>query len=191
MGEVTVTTSGTGTAWGALYWQYFEDMDRVTPAATPLRLEKKLFREVNTPSGPVLEPLSAALATGDKLVARIVVTCDRDLEFVHMKDLRASTLEPGQQEVQPSRWATGRESGGSSGQLSGYRYQDGLGYYQSMTDQAAGFFFDRLPKGTYVFEYPLKVNAAGDCSNGITVIQCHYAPEFSAHSEGVRIRISP
>jgi len=71
--------------------------------------------------------------------------------------------------------------------LSGYRYQDGLGYYQTVGDLGASFFFDRLPKGTWVIEYPLKVNNAGDFSNGITTVQCLYAPEFSAHSEGVRV----
>ncbi|MEI6901382.1 MAG: hypothetical protein WCL00_16010, partial [Bacteroidota bacterium] len=67
--------------------------------------------------------------------------------------------------------------------------QDGLSYYQSMADASVNFFFDQLPKGTYVFEYPLQVNAAGDYSNGITTVQCLYAPEFSAHSEGIRVKI--
>jgi uncharacterized protein YfaS (alpha-2-macroglobulin family) len=113
------------------------------------------------------------LKTGDKLVVRITLSVDRDMEFVHMKDMRASGLEPI-----------------NGGGLSGYQYQDGLGYYQSTTDVATNFFFDYLPKGIYVFEYSLKVNAAGTYSNGITTIQCMYAPEFSAHSEGVRIGIA-
>ena len=79
--------------------------------------------------------------------------------------------------------------GGASDVLSGYRYQDGLGYYQSTTDQATNFFFDYLHKGTFVFEYALKVNAAGDYSNGVATIQCMYAPEFTAHSEGTRITV--
>ncbi|HTX89027.1 MAG TPA: hypothetical protein VMC08_08565, partial [Bacteroidales bacterium] len=101
---------------------------------------------------------------------------------VHMKDLRASALEPSS----PSQERYGM---GSEGTLSGYRYQDGLGYYQSTTDLATNFFFDWLPKGTYVFEYPLVVNASGEYSNGITTVQCMYAPEFSAHSEGIRITV--
>jgi hypothetical protein len=89
-----------------------------------------------------------------------------------MKDMRASAFEPP-----------------TSEQLSGYRYQGGLGYYQSTTDVATNFFFDYLPKGTWIFEYPLIVNAAGEFSNGITTVQCIYAPEFGAHSEGIRVKV--
>jgi uncharacterized protein YfaS (alpha-2-macroglobulin family) len=181
MGRITVSKSTDGVAWGAVYWQYFENLDKITPASTPMHLEKKLFVERNTVSGPTLELLpKSEIIPGDKLKVRIVLTVDRDLEFVHMKDMRASALEP----VNP----TPKQGGGSDG-LSGYRYQDGLGYYQSTTDEATNFFFDYLPKGTYVFEYALKANAAGNYSNGITTIQCMYAPEFTAHSEGVRIGI--
>jgi hypothetical protein len=196
MGKISVTRNGEGVAWGALYWQYFEDLDKITPAATPLHLEKRVFEEVNTPAGPVLEPISnekgssgstlaRSLTTGAKLKVRIILTADRNLEYVHMKDLRASAFEPSLSDgagTVPYGWGAGDG-------LSGYRYQDGLGYYQSTTDQATNFFFDYLPKGTYVFEYPLKVNAAGFYSNGITTIQCMYAPEFTAHSEGIRITV--
>lgn len=166
MGNISVTKNGPGVAWGALYWQYFENLDKITPAATPLKLKKEVFFK-----GKEIVP-ATSLVPGDKLLVRIALTVDRDLEFVHMKDMRASALEPG---------------GTQSEQVSGYRYQDGLGYYQSMSDEAANFFFDYLPKGNYVFEYTLKVNAAGSYSNGIATIQCMYAPEFSAHSEGIRI----
>jgi hypothetical protein len=180
MGKISVDKKGEGIAWGALYWQYFEDLDKITPAKTPLKVDKKLFVEKNTPSGPVLEPITIPMAigngfritTGDKIKVRIILTVDRNLEFVHMKDMRASSFEPPVGES-----------------LSGYRYQDGLGYYQSTTDLATNFFFDWLPKGTYVFEYPLVVNAAGEYSNGITTVQCMYAPEFSAHSEGIRVTV--
>jgi hypothetical protein len=189
MGNITVSKSGEGVAWGAVYWQYFENLDKITPASTPMKLEKKLFLEKNTPSGPVLEPISNfqfpisnfQIKPGDKIIVRIVLTVDRNLEFVHMKDMRASGFEP----IPPTNLQN--QGVGSDTGLSGYRYQDGLGYYQSTTDQATNFFFDYLPKGTYVFEYALVVNAAGDYSNGITTIQCIYAPEFTAHSEGIRI----
>jgi hypothetical protein len=118
------------------------------------------------------ETARQVLHTGEKLKVRIVLTVDRNLEFVHMKDMRASAFEPPVSEA-----------------LSGYRYRDGLGYYQSTTDLATNFFFDYLLKGTYVFEYPLLVNAAGEYSNGITTVQCMYAPEFAAHSEGIRVRV--
>jgi hypothetical protein len=178
MGKVTVTKTGEGLAWGAVYWQYFEQLDKITPAQTPLKITKELYLERNTGKGPVLEKMTddgcrmsdgRCLNVGDKVKVRIILTVDRTLEYVHMKDMRASAFEPAVQ------------------QLSGYRYQDGLGYYQSTSDAATNFFFEYLPKGTYVFEYPLVVNAAGNYSNGITTVQCMYAPEFGAHSEGIRV----
>jgi len=189
MGKIKVSKGSDGVAWGALYWQYFEDLDKITPASTPLKLEKKLFIERNTPNGPVLEAVTdGALHIGDKLKVRIVLTVDRDLEFVHMRDMRASGLEPY---FVSSQGATGDlyMVHGTSYISSGYRYQDGLGYYQSTTDASTDFFFDYIGKGTYVFEYALIVNAPGDYSNGITSVQCMYAPEFSAHSEGIRVKV--
>jgi hypothetical protein len=191
MGKISISKSTEGIAWGALYWQYFEDLDKITPHQTPMKIEKKLFVEKNTPSGPVLKEIAyslngkslkedlQSLKTGDKLKVRIILSVDRNLEYVHMKDMRASAFEP----------VISSSSRESNGALSGYRYQGGLGYYQSTTDAATNFFFDYLPKGTWVFEYPLVANAAGDYSNGITTIECMYAPEFAAHSEGVRVTI--
>jgi uncharacterized protein YfaS (alpha-2-macroglobulin family) len=172
MGKVIVTKPEDGIAWGALYWQYFEDLDKITPHETPLSLKKQLFTQKNTSFGPVLEPINenTSLKTGDKVVVRIELRVDRDMEFVHLKDIRASAFEP-------------------VNVLSGYKYQDGLGYYESTRDAATNFFFDYLRKGTYVFEYTLLASQTGDFSNGITTIQCMYAPEFSAHSEGVRVKV--
>jgi hypothetical protein len=170
MGNVTVTNKNEGIAWGALYWQYFEDLDKITSFETPLRLSKKVFLEKNTDAGPVIEVVTDGqkLNVGDKLKIRIELRVDRDMEYLHMKDMRASAFEP-------------------INVLSGYRYQGGLGYYESTLDASTNFFFDYLRKGTYVFEYPLVVSQKGDFSNGITTIQCMYAPEYSSHSEGVRV----
>jgi hypothetical protein len=161
-------------SWGAVYWQYFEDLDKITFASTPLQLTKKLFIEKNTDRGPMLTPVvkGSKLKIGDKIKVRIELRADRDMEYVHMKDMRASALEP-------------------VNVLSGYKWQGGLGYYESTKDASTNFFFNYLRKGTYVFEYPLFVTHAGNFSNGITSIQCMYAPEFSAHSEGVRIEALP
>jgi hypothetical protein len=172
MGNISVTNKNPTIAWGAVYWQYFEDIDKITSHETPLRLNKKLYIEKNTKSGPVLEPVNEGtnMETGDKVIVRIELRVDRDMEFVHMKDMRASAFEP-------------------LNVLSGYRYQGGLGYYESTLDASTNFFFDYLPKGTYVFEYPLVASQEGNFSNGITTIQCMYAPEFTSHSEGVRVTV--
>jgi len=172
MGKVTVNNPNPAVAWGALYWQYFEQLDKITPAQTPLSISKKLFREVNTPTGPVIEPIDekTTFKVGDKIVVRVELRADRAMEYIHLKDMRASAFEP-------------------VNVLSGYRWQGGLGYYESTRDASTNFFIYYLPKGTFVFEYKLTATQKGDFSNGITSVQCMYAPEFSAHSEGVRVKV--
>lgn len=172
MAKVTLTKKGNGIPWGSLYWQYFEDLDKITSAETPLKLKKKLFLKTNTDKGEELFEItkSTPLKVGDLIRVRIELRSDRAMEFVHMKDMRAAGLEP-------------------VNVLSQYKWQDGLGYYESTKDASTNFFFDYLPKGIYVFEYDLRVNNAGNMSNGITTIQSMYAPEFSSHSEGTRILV--
>lgn len=171
MGKIKVTKKDRGVSWGAVYWQYFEQLDKITPHATPLRLSKALFAVRNTASGPVATPLGVAQAkVGDRVRVRIELRADRDLEYVHLKDMRAAGFEP-------------------VNVMSGYRYQDGLSYYESTRDASTNFFIPALSKGTYVFEYDVLVSHSGDFSNGICSIQCMYAPEFTAHSEGIRLQI--
>ena len=118
----------------------------------------------------VLQPINAGdyITVGDKITVRIEIRADRDMEYIHLKDMRASCLEPVTV-------------------LSGYQWQGRLGYYQSTKDASTNFFIGYLPKGTHVFEYSLYVTHAGNYSNGVTSIQSMYAPEFAAHSEGIRI----
>ncbi|TGV02030.1 alpha-2-macroglobulin family protein [Flavivirga rizhaonensis] len=173
MAKVKLTKKGNGIAWGSLYWQYFEDLDKITSAETPLKLKKKLFLKQYDDTGEVISEITEKthLKVGNLVRVRIELRSDRNMEFVHMKDMRASGLEP-------------------INVLSQYKWQDGLGYYESTKDASTNFFFDYLPKGIYVFEYDLRVNNAGDMSNGITTIQSMYAPEFSSHSEGKRLLVN-
>jgi uncharacterized protein YfaS (alpha-2-macroglobulin family) len=179
MGNISVTVKSANnqpinqsTSWGSAYWQYFEDLDKITSAETPLKLVKKLFIEKNSDKGPVLQAIKDgdAIKVGDKIKVRIELRSDRDMEYVHMKDMRASCMEP-------------------TNVISQYKYQGGLGYYESTKDASTNFFFGWLPKGTYVFEYALFVTHNGNFSNGVTSIQCMYAPEFTSHSEGVRVSV--
>ena len=175
MGDVQVVVSSTTSpapAWGAVYWQYFEDLDKITPSATPLKLTKKLFIEKNTDRGPVLQPVNEGqiLNVGDKIKVRIELTTDRNMEYIHMKDMRASCMEP-------------------ANVISQFKWQGGLGYYKTTKDASTSFFFNFLPRGTYVFEYPMFVTHTGSFSNGITTIQSMYAPEFTSHSEGVKVNV--
>jgi uncharacterized protein YfaS (alpha-2-macroglobulin family) len=172
MGKITVKNPNNVVAWGGMYWQYFEQLDKITPAETPLKINKQLFLQKNTDKGLELSPLTDknVLKVGDLVKVRIEIRVDRAMEYVHLKDMRASCFEP-------------------VNVLSGYRYQGGLGYYETTKDASTNFFIGWLPQGTYVFEYPLRVTHEGNFSNGITSIQCMYAPEFSSHSEGIRVEV--
>ena len=170
-GNIKVEKKDAGVAWGAVYWQYFEQLDKITPAETPLKLKKQLFIEQDSDRGKVIVPIEGKdIKIGDLIKVRIELRVDRNMEYVHLKDMRASAFEP-------------------ISTISTYKYQDGLGYYESMRDLSANFFIGYLSKGTYVFEYDLRASQKGDFSNGITTIQCMYAPEFSSHSEGIRVKI--
>ena len=164
LGQVQMTKHDAGVAWGSVHWQYLEDMTKITPhTATPLRLAKEIYIREDEKSGQVLKPLNRDLKPGDELVVRLVLRTDRDMEFVHLKDQRGSGTEP-------------------VNVLSHYKYQDGLAYYESTRDASSHFFIDYLPKGTYVFEYPVKVFHRGRYQTGIANIQSMYAPEFNSHS---------
>jgi uncharacterized protein YfaS (alpha-2-macroglobulin family) len=162
------------TSWGAVYWQYFENLDKIstTGTASPLSIVRKLYVEKNSDKGPQLKEVKDGdeLQVGDKIKVRIEIKADRDMEYVHLKDMRAACMEP-------------------VNVLSSYKYQGGLGYYEATKDASTNFFFSWLPRGSYVFEYPLFITHGGNYSIGISTIQCMYAPEFSSHSEGLRVTV--
>jgi uncharacterized protein YfaS (alpha-2-macroglobulin family) len=127
-----------------------------------------------TDSGPVATAVDAAHQpqTGDLLKVIVYLKAGRDFEYVQLKDMRPAGTEP-------------------VNALSEYKYQDGLYYYRVTKDVATNFFISNLNKGNYVFEYQLRVAQPGNFSTGIATVQCMYAPEFNAHSEGLRVSFKP
>jgi len=173
MADISIKNTSEVTQFGGYYWQYFEQLDNITNEehTNDIKLHKELFVKKNTNDGPNLTKVkSTKLQVGDLVTVRIELQVKDNFEFVHLKDMRASAFEPVDV-------------------ISSYKWQDGTGYYQSTKDVATHFFFDRLNKGTYVLEYDVRVNNAGDFSNGVSTIQSMYAPEFSSHSKGVRISV--
>jgi uncharacterized protein YfaS (alpha-2-macroglobulin family) len=173
MGTVKLTKTDPGVSWGSLHWQYLEDIAKVTPHEdTPLTLKKSLFLKTDGKAGPELKPVAPGdkLKPGDEIVTRVELRTDRDLEFVHLKDQRGSGTEP-------------------LNVLSGYRFQDGLAYYESTRDAASHFFIEYLPKGVHVFETSARVQLRGQYQSGIAEIQCLYAPEFTSHSGSVALTV--
>ncbi len=174
MAKVQIKNNNKSIAWGAYYWQYFEQLDKIKSASTGVKINKELFLQKRTDKGDLLTPLTASnvLSTGDLVKVRIEIRCDRDMEYIHLKDMRSSGFEP-------------------VNVVSQYKYQDGLGYYESTKDASTNFFISYLRKGTYVFEYALRVTHSGNFSNGITTLQSMYAPEFTTHSAGIRVNVKP
>ncbi len=170
MGEVVMTKPDAGLAWGGVHWQYLDDIAKVpTAGREELAIEKQLFVKRFTKAGPVLEP-ATAVEPGDELVVRLVVTSDRDYEYLELADHRPSLTEPVDV-------------------LSGWRFGDGAAWYLAVRDASTQLFFERLPRGTHVFEYSLRAAHRGTASSGFARIQSRYAPEFSAHSAAVPLEV--
>ncbi|WP_146582299.1 alpha-2-macroglobulin family protein [Neorhodopirellula pilleata] len=178
MGSITVTKTTPGIAWGGVHWKYFQNVDEVKPhEGTPLTIEKQLFVVRDTPTGEVMQPIVAgeskqAVQVGDEIVARLIIRTDRAMEFIHLKDGRGSGTEP-------------------TNVLSGYRYQDGIAYYQSTRDAAEHFFIDYLPKGTIVLESRSRVQLRGEYQSGLATIELMYAPQYNSHSESHVLKVKP
>lgn len=174
MANLKIEKQTSGPAWGGLYWQYLENLDKVEHSQDGnFSIQKQLYKVELGDRGEVLTAITeeSPLKAGDKVRVRVEIRTDRDMEYVHLKDMRAACFEP-------------------TNVLSGYRHQDGLWYYECTKDASTNFFIDYLPKGTYVFEYTLVATMTGTYSNGLTTIQCMYAPEFTSHSEGIRVTVS-
>lgn len=167
---LSIRKEGPAPAWGAVYTQYFQHINDIKKQKGVLNVEKKLFVETNDGTGPQLRPVTPEqpLRVGDKVIVRLVVRTDREMDYVCLKDLRAGCFEP-------------------ANPLSGSVYRDGVRYYQSPTDVSENFFFERLPQGTFVLEYSVYVSRTGEYAGGISTIQCLYAPEFVSHTEGNRV----
>jgi hypothetical protein len=175
MATITVTKPDKGLAFGGVHWQYLDDISKVPAAGREeLAVEKQLFVKRMTKAGPELVPVrqggEAKVELGDELVVRLVVTSDRDYEFLELADHRPSITEPVDV-------------------LSGWRYGDGAAWYVAIRDAATQLFFERLPRGTHVFEYSLRAAHRGTASSGFARIQSRYAPEFNAHSASVNLEV--
>ena len=178
MGQITVTAKEKGLAFGGVHWQYLDDIAKVPAAGREeLAIDKQLFIKRMTKAGAELVPVAKAGAggeakveLGDELVVRLVVTSDRDYDFLELADHRPSITEPVDV-------------------LSGWRWGDGAAWYVAIRDTTTQLFFERLPRGTHVFEYSLRAAHRGTASSGFAKIQSRYAPEFNAHSASVELEV--
>ncbi len=158
--SLTVRKATPGISWGAVYAQYEIPASKAEAQWEGLRIER------------TVEPgkEAHAIRTGDRIHVRYVVTADRDYEYVRLMAPRPASAEPDTQ-------------------LSGYRWQGGIGYYRAIHDANSEFFFDRLPRGTYVIEEDWILSHSGTFQLAPATLQCLYAPEYQAHTAGSQMEV--
>ena len=171
--SISIRNNNNNVGWGGIYIQYLEEIDKVKHSGDGhISIQKQVFKKIETGNQSRLVILEdGTVNVGDVLVNRLVISVDRDLEFVHLKDMRPTGTEP-------------------MNVLSGYRWKSGLGYFESTRDAGTHFFIDYLPKGNYVFEYTTRVSHAGVFDGGVATLSCMYAPEFTSNSMSEKLHIN-
>jgi len=172
LATVSITKDSPGIVQGGLFWQYYEDLDKIKSSESYISITKELYKKVKTENGEQLIKINvkSPLKVGDKVTVRMILNTDRNMQFIHLKDMRAAGFEP-------------------LDVISGYQWKNNLGYYQSTKDASTNFYIENMPKGKYVFEYDYVANASGTFSNGITTLQNYYAPQMNAHTQGIKVEI--
>jgi uncharacterized protein YfaS (alpha-2-macroglobulin family) len=176
MGDILIRSENknnmTTPIWGGFYWQYTDKIEHIKNSSSTLSVSREFYLQKIENNKSVLIKLSdsSKIYTGDKILVRWTIKNDRLLEYVSLKDLRAACLEP-------------------ISKTSGYRWKDGIGYYESIRDGGSDLFFNVLPAGTFMIESGFYVTHSGIFSLGYANVQCMYTPEISAHSDGGKIEI--
>lgn len=170
--KIEVEKRNPGIAWGAVYAEYESPVKDVKQQGGELNVQKQLYVERMVNGMPQLQPITSktVLQVGDKVVSRLSIRADRAMDFVQLKDQRGACFEP-------------------IGSVSGYRWNNGIGYYVDIKDAATNFFFDHLGKGVYVLEYSYRVSRAGTYETGLATMQCAYAPEYASHSASMTVEV--
>lgn len=167
------TNKNQQSSYGAVYVQYFQPISDVTESENPyIKITKKIFIKKNINNKEFLQEVNEneTVNIGDELIVQLYISAKKDLEFVHLKDLRAAGTEP-------------------KNILSEYKWQNGLSYYLATKDASTNFFMDYLPKGNFTLQYSLNITHAGSFNTGIASIQCMYAPSFNANSAGAVLKV--
>lgn len=170
--SIKVEKMNPGIAWGVVYAQYESPISDVKQQGGELNVQKQLYVERIVNNVPQLQPITEKtfLQVGDKVVSRLSIRADRPMDFVQLKDQRGACFEP-------------------IGDVSGYRWNNGMGYYLDIKDASTNFFFDHLEKGVYILEYSYRVSRAGTYETGLATMQCAYAPEYASHSSSMTVEV--
>lgn len=153
-------------SWGAVYAQYLEDLSALkSESSGELRIERKLYIDS---AGEWKEWNGGELKVGDKVKVRLIITADRDMDFVQVRSQHPACFE-------------------SVRQRSGYQMMGGRGGYLALHDASADIFFDRFTRGTSTVDLEFFVNRTGEYQFGVATAQCAYSPEFVGHTGGQKM----
>lgn len=166
LGQVEITQNSENTSFGALTYTYTENIQNVTNSNKGLGIIKEIY--LIEGEKEILITPSTKLKVGDQLRIYLKVNSDRALDYVHLKDLKATSME-------------------NINQLSTYGYGKNVSYYTTPYDNRTSFFIEHLPKGKSSVSYDVRLTHKGTHSIGYALIECLYAPEFRGNTSGEKI----
>ena len=151
------------TSWGAVYAEFKQPISEIGSMESGIKVRRVIVPAESEGKG------KAQAKVGEKVKVTLIITADRDYDFVQITDKRAACLEP-------------------VNQLSGYQW--GIGCYVSPRDHATNFYFDRLSKGKHIVEMEYYVDRKGDYQSGTCIAECTYSPEFSGRTETYELKVN-
>ena len=151
------------TSWGAVYAEFKQPLSEIASAESGIKVRRVIVPAESQGRG------TAQAKVGEKVKVTLIITADRDYDFVQIMDKRAACLEP-------------------VNQLSGYQWN--LGCYVSPRDNTTNFYFDRLSKGKHVVEMEYYVDRKGDYQGGTCSARCAYSPEFGGRTETYELKVN-
>ena len=151
------------TSWGAVYAEFKQPISEIGSMESGIKIRRVIVPAESEGKG------KAQAKVGEKVKVTLIITADRDYDFVQITDKRAACLEP-------------------VNQLSGYQW--GMGCYVSPRDNATNFYFDRLSKGKHIVEMEYYVDRKGDYQSGTCTAECTYSPEFGGRTETYELKVN-
>jgi len=151
------------TSWGAVYAEFKQPISEIGSMESGIKVRRVIVPAESEGKG------KAQAKVGEKVKVTLIITADRDYDFVQITDKRAACLEP-------------------VNQLSGYQW--GMGCYVSPRDHATNFYFDRLSKGKHIVEMEYYVDRKGDYQSGTCTAECTYSPEFGGRTEAYELKVN-
>jgi hypothetical protein len=169
----TITKQGKGFAFASATWQFSTDQLPAEDSGDFFSVSRQFFKRSFNGKEYVLQPLAegAQVSPGDEIEVHLSLRSKHQAEYVHLRDPRGAGFEP-------------------ESQVSSFKWDLGIAWYEEVRDSGENFFFEALPVGEYTFKYRLRANLAGTFRVGPATVQSMYAPEFNAYSSGTVLKVA-